>query len=284
MSKTSDGLAPFTADLHIHSALSGCANDNMIPGKIVERIDELGIRVFSITDHNAGFNCRSFSNAAKTRDILFIPGIELQTSEEIHLLGYFPDIERLEAFCEDIVRPSLMKGIKNKPQIFGNQIKFNSQGKAIGEDDSMLSMPLSQTIDELVSHIHDFNGIAVASHLDRDFSIISHLGFMPEGLELDAVEVKEANKIDDIRSKHLTGMDLNVISSSDCHDIDLLKEAKMTLWLKDLDVKDCLDCIKGDGPGKIRIKTKASDKKKPRDPVHAENKDTSRKDWKSLYG
>ncbi len=284
ISKTSEGLTPFTADLHMHSALSGCADNNMVPDKVVEKMHELGIEIFSLTDHNAGFNCRAFANAAKKKDILFIPGIELQSSEEIHLLGYYPDVDKLESFCEDIVKPGLMKGMKNNPQIFGSQVKFDIHGKTIGEDDSMLSMPLSYSIDELVVHIHSFDGIAVASHLDRDFSIISQLGFIPEGLELDAVEIKEVGKIEDIRLKYLANTGLNVISSSDCHHIDLMKEPKMTLWLESLDVKNCLDCIKGDGPGKISIKRKAGKTKKPRNSGSGENKDGSRKDWKNLYG
>jgi len=282
--KTSDRLISFSADLHIHSALSPCAENKMTPEEVLKKIISLGIDVFSITDHNAGFNCAAFGAAAKEKDIFFIPGIELQSSEEIHLLGYFPDVWALETFCSSIVKPALIQGMKNDPLRFGNQLKIDSAGDVVEEEENMLSMPLSLSVDELVNRIHQFNGIAVAAHLDRGFSVISQLGYMPPELKLDAVEIWNADKIGDIRSKFLKGSNLNIISSSDSHYLDMMKNPKMKLWLHNADVHDCLNCIKGNGPGRITIAQKR--KRKSQRPVGmglGRSEGRGNKDWKRLY-
>jgi len=256
----------------------------MTPEEVLKKIISLGIDVFSITDHNAGFNCAAFGAAAKEKDIFFIPGIELQSSEEIHLLGYFPDVWALETFCSSIVKPALIQGMKNDPLRFGNQLKIDSAGDVVEEEENMLSMPLSLSVDELVNRIHQFNGIAVAAHLDRGFSVISQLGYMPPELKLDAVEIWNADKIGDIRSKFLKGSNLNIISSSDSHYLDMMKNPKMKLWLHNADVHDCLNCIKGNGPGRITIAQKR--KRKSQRPVGmglGRSEGRGNKDWKRLY-
>ena len=283
-SKNSDGLFPLSADLHIHSALSSCAEGGMTPDKILKKVIGLGIDVFAITDHNSGFNCAAFHAAAKERNILFIPGIELQSSEEIHLLGYFPDTQALERFCTSIVTPRIMKGMKNDPSRFGNQTKISILGNIIGEEEDMLSMPLSISIEDLVDQVHEFDGIAVAAHLDRGFSVISQLGYIPPQLGLDAVEVRDPNEIERIRSEFLGENDLNIISSSDSHYIDMMRAPSMKLWLKNSDVISCLNCIRGDGPGRITIRkrgrrTRQRDSESGLDP----NARPSKRDWKDIY-
>lgn len=264
-----------SADIHIHSALSPCAENRMTPGEILGTLIRMGIDVFSITDHNSGFNCAAFSAAAEERGVLFIPGIELQSAEEIHLLGYFPDLQALEMFCAAVVKPGMMQGVRNDPLRFGNQLKIRSSGEIIGEEEDMLSMPLRQSIDMLVERIHDFNGVAVAAHIDRGFSVISHLGYIPPELRLDAVEVMDPGKNEEIRSMAMKGTDLNIISSSDAHYLDMIKAPKMRMRLKSMDIKGCLDCIKS---GRIAILQKPLRRDgRPRDA------ERSKREWRELY-
>lgn len=281
---TSDRLIPFSCDLHIHSALSPCAEENMNPEQVIKKILTLDIDIFSITDHNSCFNCTAFEKFAKENNILFIPGIELQTSEEIHLLGYFPDIISLNNFYSNIVKPGMISNIKNDPDRFGHQIKINEFGRSVGEEETMLSMALNLSIDTLVDGIHSYNGIAVAAHLDRGFSVISQLGFIPPQLKLDAVEIWNVSKIGEIKNNYLLDRNLNIISSSDSHYIDMMKKSKMKLVIEKADVNSCLNCIKGVGPGRITIiqKDKKKFQKNNKSAIRS-NVDRSSKDWKSLY-
>ncbi len=278
-----DRLIPFSCDLHIHSALSPCAEDKMTPKEILKKIYSIGIDIFSITDHNSSFNCAAFQSIAREYNILFIPGIELQTSEEIHLLGYFPDIKKLNNFYKDIVKPGLISHI-NKPDRFGHQLKINSSDKILGEEKYMLSMPLNISIDELVKNVHDFEGIAVAAHLDRGFSIISQLGFIPPHLNLDAVEIWDINKIETIQSKYLSNYNLNIISSSDFHYLNMIKKSKMKFWLKNLDIESCFNCIKGKGSGKITLSSNSVRiPKRTSQSVYNKNMVDLQRDWKKFY-
>ncbi len=282
-STADDRLKPLSADLHIHSALSPCAENKMTPDEVIKKIFSLGIDVFSITDHNSGYNCAAFDAEAKEKDILFIPGIELQSSEEIHLLGYFPSIQTLESFCESVVKPGFMQVMKNDPSRLGNQIKIDVSGEVVGEEEAMLSMPVNLTIDKLVDLIHDFNGIAVAAHVDRGFSVISHLGYIPPEIKFDAIEIRDPQNIDDFRQRFFKDTDLNIISSSDSHYIDMMRPPTMKLWLKELDVENCLNCIRGEGQGKITISHKARRASERADMSSHRVEETAKKDWKELY-
>lgn len=281
--KIPERLSPFSCDLHIHSALSACAEDKMNPKEILKKIVSLDIDIFSITDHNSVFNCVAFETAAKKHNLLFVPGVELQTSEEIHLLGYFPDISSLENFYLSVVKPSLPKNIKNDPLSFGHQLKINSSGVVVGEEEDMLSMALDKSIDELVEEIHRFRGIAVAAHIDRGFSLISQLGYIPTDLKIDAVEIWDITKIEDFQSKYLKDCKLNIVSSSDSHYLDMMKKPKMKLVLESKDVMSCLNCILGEGPGRITINPKISRYKQKVETNFGKNEDESSKDWKNLY-
>lgn len=282
--KTPPRLTPFSADLHIHSALSPCAEDAMTPRGVVKKIVALGIEIFSITDHNAVFNCAAFAEAARERDVLFIPGIELQTMEEIHLLGYFPAVNKLDEFHINVVKPATMAGIKNDPYSFGRQLKMGVSGDTVGDEEDMLSMPLSLTIDQLVNSIHEYGGAAVAAHLDRGFSLISQLGFLPPGLGIDAVEIWNVNEINGLRSKFLQNCSLPILSSSDSHHLDMMKPSKMNFMLKKCAVEDCLDCIRGVGPGRITVHTRPASmfRKRSRNTTGSCKKIPGR-DWRSLY-
>jgi len=276
-------LSPFSCDLHIHSPLSACAEDKMTPDEVLKKIVSLGIDIFSITDHNSVYNCVAFEMAAKKHNLLFIPGVELQTSEEIHLLGYFPDIPKLDNFFSSVVKPSLPKNIKNDPLRFGHQLKINASGTVIGEEEDMLSMALDKSIDELVEEIHKFEGIAVAAHIDRGFSLISQLGYIPPHLKIDAVEIWDVAKIEEFQTKYLKDCNLNIISSSDSHYLDMMKKPKMKLVLEIKDIISCLNCIKGEGPGRITIIPKTKRFKQKFETDFGKNVNQSSKDWKNLY-
>lgn len=284
-SKASGRLIPYYADLHIHSALSPCAENRMTPEEVIKRIKILGIDIFSITDHNSVFNYSAFATVVKEHDVLLIPGIELQTAEEIHLLGYFPSGDRLNEFYSNVVRPGIMPGMKNDPKRFGNQIKIDGSGEIIGEEEAMLTMPLIHSIDELVDSIHRFGGLAVAAHIDRGFSLISQLGFIPPQLKIDAVEIRDINKIDEIKSQYLKDRNLNIISSSDSHYLDMMIIPKMKFWMNDPTIDTILKCLKGEGGGRITIGRGSQSRSRGiRGIKDSSNARAAKNDWKNLYG
>jgi len=284
-SKATGRLISYYADLHIHSALSPCAENKMTPEEVVKKIKSFGIEIFSITDHNSVFNYSAFLQTAKEHDVLLIPGIELQTAEEIHLLGYFPSGDKLNEFYSNVVKPGIMSGMKNDPKRFGNQIKIDGSGEIMGEEEAMLSMPLIHSIDKLVDSIHGFGGVAVAAHIDRGFSLISHLGYIPPDLAIDAVEIWNLAKMEELQTKYLKGRQMNIISSTDSHHLHMMKPPKMKFWMNRRKISSCLDCIKGEGTGRISISQKRIGKKSgSRDSSENASARRSNRDWKTIYG
>ena len=257
----------------------------MTPEEIVKRIKGFGIEIFSITDHNSVFNYSAFLQTAKEHDVLLIPGIELQTAEEIHLLAYFPNGDLFNDFYSNFVRPGIMSGMKNDPARFGNQIKIDGSGEIIGEEEAMLTMPLIHSIDKLVDSIHGFGGVAVAAHIDRGFSLISHLGYIPPDLAIDAVEIWDISKMEDLRTKYLKDRQIKIISSTDSHHPHMMKPPKMKFWMNSRNISGCLDCIKGEGTGRVSIIQKRIRKNhRGADSPGDVSRGGSSRDWKTLYG
>lgn len=223
----------------------------MRPPAVMDNLKKFDIEIFALTDHNGIANSRAFMSAAKRAGLLFVPGIELQTAEEIHLLGYFPTIKDLESFHGDIVAPSLTPG-KNDPGMFGKQIITDANGKDKGHYPGLLSLPLVLDLNTLIERVREYNGVPVPAHLDKNFSIISQLGFLPPDLKVSALEfyrLKEYQRSKDI----LGGFEGVVLSSSDAHHPDHMIKPKMKFRLPRFTVEDVLKTIRGEGEGKITL-------------------------------
>ena len=78
------------ADLHIHSCLSPCADDDMTPADAAGMARLAGADVAALTDHNSAANCPAFFAACEAYGVVPVGGMELTTAEEIHLVCLFP--------------------------------------------------------------------------------------------------------------------------------------------------------------------------------------------------
>ena len=106
-------------DLHMHSCLSPCADDDMTPANICGMAYIKGLQAIALTDHNTGRNLPYMKEAADQYGLIFMPGMEITTREEVHLLGYFRDVDtavRVGEFFSSHLPP-----MKNRPDYFGHQ-------------------------------------------------------------------------------------------------------------------------------------------------------------------
>ena len=174
-------------DLHIHSALSPCADDDMTPNNIVNMAQLKNLDAISVTDHNSCDNVEAIIKVADSR-ILVLPGMEVQTKEEVHLLCYFKNVDKLLNFGERI--KSKLPNIANVPQLFGNQLIMDAEDKIIGEREEMLISSADLSIDQVLDEVRSRDGVVVPAHIDRpSYSIISQLGFIPKNFSTGMVEV-----------------------------------------------------------------------------------------------
>jgi len=214
-------LKIFRADLHIHTCLSPCADLEMTPSAIVKTALEKAIDIIAITDHNSAENVIAAHKAAGKKNIIVLAGMEITSSEEAHILALLDDAEGIMKL-QDIVYKNLLPG-ENDERLFGEQIVVNEKEEVLSFNKRLLIGATSLSAQEIVNTIHSLGGLAIASHVDRDaFSILSQLGFIPEDLKFDALEMSP--RIDRQKAGLLFG-EYNLyawITSSDAH------------WLKDM--------------------------------------------------
>ncbi len=207
------------ADLHIHTCLSPCATLDMTPRKIVELAQKRHLEIIAITDHNSAEIAGSVIAAAENTGLCVIPGIEVTTSEEAHIVGLFEN--PLDALSmQTLVYGHLQPG-ENDDDLFGMQVISNAFDEVEGINRRLLIGATNLGLNEVIDAIHKLNGLAVAAHIDRQaFSIISQLGFIPEGLDLDAVEISTRMTLNNGRAFFKDLERFAFITSSDAHDIE----------------------------------------------------------------
>jgi len=206
-------LKEYKMDLHIHSCLSPCAEPEMLPTAIIARAKEEKLDAIGICDHNSAENVPAAKRAGQREGVEVLGGMEICSSEEIHILVFF-DNDAALLKMQSIVYENLSG--ENNEKYFGEQLIVDENNKVTGSTKKLLIGSTSLGIDKIVALVHSMGGLAVASHIDRDsFSIIAQLGFIPEGLSLDALELSPRAGSDEVDNYKSYGLPL--VKSSDSH-------------------------------------------------------------------
>ena len=196
------------SDMHIHTCLSPCAEREMSPLTVTRQARERGLDLIAICDHNSSENVQAVVRAAEKVGLAVIGGMEITSREEVHVLGLFQE-DRLLSAVQEVIYDNLPG--ENDPGIFGEQLVMDGQDRVIRRNRRLLIGATDLSLDVVVRIIHEFSGLAIASHVDRpSFSVLSQLGFIPEDLKLDGVEVCSE------RVPALPG-NMPVVRSSDAH-------------------------------------------------------------------
>lgn len=222
-------------DFHIHSALSPCADEDMTPNNIVNMARLKGLSMIAVTDHNSCGNLRAVMQVA-ANDPLVLPGIEIETAEEVHILGYFPSLEQAEAM-EKVVKEHL-PFIPNRPEIFGRQLYMDADDTVTGEEEGLLVTATTLGVADVFSMVQNLGGVAVPAHIDRgSYSILSNLGFLPPELAIRTVEITAKNRARlEERYKNLT-----ILTSSDAHYLGDIAEMEQYIDISTKTTHEILD-------------------------------------------
>lgn len=179
-------LRDYRADLHIHSCLSPCAELDMTPRAIVRAAIEKGLDIIALTDHNSMENVEVIKRIGLDR-IFVLAGLEVTSSEEIHILALFDDTERAEKM-QSLVYKNLASG-ENDERLYGHQVVVNENDEVLSLNKRLLIGATGLSAREIVESVHYLGGISIASHVNKEsFSVISQLGFIPKDLSFDALE------------------------------------------------------------------------------------------------
>ncbi len=205
-------------DFHIHSCLSPCGSEDMTPNNIVNMCRLKGLDAIAVCDHNCTANLKAVAEVAHNAGLIFIPGIEINTAEEVHVLGFFKEAEDACLFGDAIYRS--LPDIPNNEDFFGRQIIMDENDLETGRADKLLISALPYSIEECVRMIRDYGGIAVPAHINKGVnSILNNLGFLPQNLNFTALEVLKDAPADGIELKKY-----KILHSSDAHFLEDISE------------------------------------------------------------
>lgn len=208
-----------TYDLHIHSCLSPCADNDITPASIAGFAKLNGIDLIAVTDHNSALNLLAAKKACDAYGVLFVPGIEVNTAEEIHMLTYFKDVK--SALEMGRILYEHLPGYPYDPELWGEQLVMNEDDYILETLDKLLSGATSLDIYQVKALCEGLGGIAVPAHADRDsFSILSVLGMVPEDLLFEAIEIQRPeHTLPGYLKRGRVPQGIEVLTSSDAHSL-----------------------------------------------------------------
>ncbi len=229
-------------DLHLHSCLSPCGDMDMTPNNLVNMAKLLGLDVIALTDHNSSRNCAAAMAVGREIGLLVIPGMELTTSEDIHAVCLFPTLEQA-LLWNDYVDDHRIK-IRNRPDIYGRQVIMNEHDEETGEIEHLLLPATDIGIGSAYRKVKDFGGICYPAHIDRDsLSILSVLGEIDPACGFRTAELADISRLDALRAQHPILDTLHIVTSSDAHYLENMREAENFLELGSLSAENVLAAL-----------------------------------------
>ena len=218
-------------DLHLHSCLSACADNDNSPANLAGMAKLSGLDIVALTDHNTTANCPAFFKACEELEIVAVGGMELTTSEDIHVVCLFPTLEAAMAFGEEM--DAHRTKIPNKKHIFGDQLIMNEDDEVIGEDPYLLSVATDVSLEDVPDFVARHGGVCYPAHIDRQSnSVITTLGTFPPTPEFSLFELHDGQKEDEMRERYALG-GKKMICSSDAHRLEDVRDGEYSILLED---------------------------------------------------
>lgn len=212
----------FAYDFHIHTAASPCADEGMSPNNIVNMALLKELDAVAITDHNTCANIKAVMDVAKNTSLVVIPGMEIETSEEFHMIVLLPSLEKAMEM-QEIVYGHLPL-INNRKDIFGEQLIYNNEDVIIGEIDRLLLTATTLSVYQVIRIVNKLGGVCYPAHVDRaSYSIVSNLGFIPLDLDIKNIEVSRHANLANFQASYPL---LRIVQSSDAHYLEDILERK----------------------------------------------------------
>lgn len=227
------------ADLHIHTCLSPCGDDDMTPNDVIAMAKLKGLDVIAITDHNSCLNLRAVEEIMKDeKELIVIPGLEVTTAEDIHVLCYFYSFKEAYDFAEVIYKH--LASFVDKNHVFGRQIIMNSKDEETGTADKLLIGATDFDIASLAALCRKAGGVPVPAHINKQAnSVLVTLGAIPEECGFKTVEIHSASPWPKVK---LDGY--QIIYSSDAHSLGNILEREFTIESNEYSIKGVLDALR----------------------------------------
>ena len=221
----------FSYDLHIHSCLSPCGDDDMTPPNIANMAALLGLDLIAVTDHNSCRNAGAVMAAAQKMGLPLrvLAGMEVTTAEEVHVVCLFPTLTAAQAAGEEV--EAALLPVKNKPEIFGRQRILGPGEERLGELETLLINATGLSIDEMPGFAKKYGGVAFPAHIDRTSnSVFANLGYFPDHLDFSFAEVWQPEVFFQDSAHRNIRQGRLILKNSDAHRLEDMKEGGPCPW------------------------------------------------------
>ncbi len=226
-------MQKYRADLHIHTVLSPCADLEMTPVKIVEKAKEAGLQIIGITDHNSTLNAKLVRQLGKEEGILVLTGAEVTTKEEVHCLAFFEHDDQLDQFQKFLEKHIIR--IPNSKGHFGYQPVVDARENIIEMVPYYLSSALKKGITEIQKYVYELDGIFIPAHVNRSMNgLFSHLGFIPQNLEFDALGITGKTTENHVRKHYVLENKISLLYNSDAHFLEQIGSSYSVFTISEL--------------------------------------------------
>ena len=185
--------------------------------------------------------------AAREYGVLAVPGMEINTSEEVHAVCLFPNLEA--ALCFDSYVYGKLIRFPNNEAIFGKQQIYNEQDQVCGTEPNLLINATEISFDGLWELVRSYGGVMFPAHVDKTAnSLIANLGFIPPDSRFRTAEVKDLKKLHQLQKDNPYLDKCRIISNSDAHYLEHMNEPELTLQVEEKTVQGIIDALL-DGAG-----------------------------------
>ena len=244
-------MQQYFADFHIHTVLSPCGDLLMTPQNIIDQALEVGLDIIAITDHNSAKNVEVAVELAENTDLTVIPGMEVESKEEVHLVCLFPTVGQVLKW-QEIVYDSL-PNISNDEEVFGPQIITDLNDQYIKKEEKLLLRATDLSIEEIITGVKDIGGLVIPAHIDKNnYSLIANLGFINPELDIMGVEISKNISKDKAENKFKQLKNYSLVCSSDAHYLEDISK-QMILYLEEPTFPEIKKSINKENKRKIKI-------------------------------
>ncbi|MFA6770123.1 MAG: PHP domain-containing protein [Bacteroidales bacterium] len=234
------------ADLHIHTVLSPCGDIEMSPVAIINKAKEKSLDIIGITDHNSTRMAPIIRDLGDREGVYVLCGAEVTTREEVHVLA-FVDGNNALSLLQEYLNRYLIR-IPNNPDVFGYQLVVNENEEVLYQEESLLIGTIEQSLDQVEEFVHSLGGIFIPAHIDKKSnSLLSQLGFLPPGLNVDALELSARCVVKSFLNEYSYLSNNNFICSSDAHYVKDIGKCFTLLDVKNFSFEAVKEAIKKSG-------------------------------------
>lgn len=221
-------------DFHIHSCLSPCGDKDMTPNNIVNMAMLSGLDTIAISDHNSIGNAKACIEVGKACGVTVIPAMEVETQEEVHILTLYPSLDAAEEVYKEVYKN--LPDIKNRPEIFGEQIFMDCEDNITGYEEKLLISPTTLSMNKLFDMVKSVGGLFIPAHVDRhSYSVLTNLGFIPDDMDIKNIEVSKY--VEDLESYLENRPELRkyfIFRNSDAHYLGDISEKKFFIDVENI--------------------------------------------------